>query len=116
MKNILLTIDGKTIKAPKGATVLEAARKAGIDIPTLCTHEELEPYGACRLCVVDIEGVRGFPTSCTTPAADNMTVKTDTPDRISSALIPDIRKFIQFNERGECIIRIISIILRKHRS
>ena len=55
MSEITLTIDGKEIKAEAGMTVLEAARKAGIDIPTLCHHEKLEPYGGCRLCMVEVD-------------------------------------------------------------
>ena len=60
-------------------TVLEAAQEAGIYIPTLCSDPDLEPYGSCRLCVVEIEGMRGLPTACTTPASDGMVVHTETP-------------------------------------
>ena len=80
MSEITLTIDGREVKAEKGDTVLEAAQKAGIEIPTLCAHPALEPYGACRLCIIEIEGMRGFPTSCTTPAVDGMVVKTTSPE------------------------------------
>ena len=76
---ICLTIDGRAVNAPAGATVLDAARCAGVRIPTLCAHEDLEPYGACRLCIVEIDGVRGYPTACTTPAAQGMVVRTNTP-------------------------------------
>lgn len=76
---ITLQIDGKEVKTTKGATVLKAAQEAGIYVPTLCADEDLEPYGGCRLCVVEIDGVRGQPTSCTTPAADSMVVRTQTP-------------------------------------
>jgi formate dehydrogenase alpha subunit len=76
---ITLTINGKQVEAVPGMTVLEAARSAGIYIPTLCYHPDLEPYGGCRLCVVEIEGMRGLPTACTTPAADGMVVHTETP-------------------------------------
>ena len=78
MDTITLTIDGTEVKAKKGATVLEAAQQAGIYVPTLCWDADLEPYGACRLCIVEIEGMRGLPTSCTTPASDGMVVHTDT--------------------------------------
>ncbi len=76
---ITLQIDGKEVKTTKGATVLRAAQEAGIYVPTLCADEDLEPYGGCRLCVVEIDGVRGQPTSCTTPAANGMVVRTQTP-------------------------------------
>jgi len=58
--------------------VLEAALDNNIQIPHLCTHSSLEPFGACRMCLVEIEGMRGYPTSCTTPAAEGMAVKTNT--------------------------------------
>ncbi len=76
MGSISLTIDGRTVEVEAGKTVLEAARTAGIHIPTICDHKDLNPYGSCRMCIVEIEGVRGYPTSCTTPAAEGMQVKT----------------------------------------
>jgi len=76
MAEIRLDIDGQRIAVESGATVLEAARQAHIHIPTVCAHEDLPNYGACRMCVVEIEGVRGYPTACTTPAADGMIVRT----------------------------------------
>ncbi len=79
LEQITLHIDGKEVKTRKGDTVLQAAQSAGIYIPTLCADEDLEPYGGCRLCVVEIDGVRGQPTSCTTPAANGMVVRTQTP-------------------------------------
>jgi len=78
MAEIKLTIDGQEVKAESGMTVLEAAQEAGIYIPTLCADPDLKPYGGCRLCIVEIEKMRGFPTSCTTPAAEGMVVKTNT--------------------------------------
>jgi len=75
---IKLTINGQEVKAKKGMTVLEAARSAGIYIPTLCYHEDLAPYGGCRLCVVEIEKVRGLQPACTYPASDGMVVHTET--------------------------------------
>ena len=80
METITLTIDGIAVTVKKGATVLEAAQQTGIYIPTLCWDADLEPYGACRLCIVEIEGMRGLSTSCTTPATDGMVVHTDTPE------------------------------------
>ena len=59
MSEILIQIDGKEVKATEGMTVLEAARNAGISIPTLCHHEKLEPFGGCRLCMVEVD-VRGW--------------------------------------------------------
>jgi predicted molibdopterin-dependent oxidoreductase YjgC len=74
---VALAIDGRAVTAPAGVSVLEACRAVGIHIPTLCHDPRLEPYGACRLCVVQIEDMRGFPTSCTTLVADGMVVTTD---------------------------------------
>jgi len=79
MDKITLTVDDKQVEAKAGMTVLEAVKEAGIYIPTLCYHPALTPYGGCRLCVVEIEKMRGFPTSCTTPAGDGMVVRTNTP-------------------------------------
>jgi formate dehydrogenase beta subunit len=78
-ENIKLTIDGIEVEVEKGVTVLQAAQSAGIYIPTLCYHPNLAPYGGCRLCIVEIQNMRGLPTACTTPAADGMVVTTHTP-------------------------------------
>ena len=79
MEEITLTIDDRQVEARKGTTILEAATEADIFIPTLCYHPSLPPYGGCRLCVVEIEKMRGFPTSCTTPATSNMVLTTTSP-------------------------------------
>ena len=73
-----ITIDGREILAAEGATVLETALASSLYIPNLCHAPRLEPYGACRLCVVEIEGMRGLPTSCTTVVTDGMVVQSDT--------------------------------------
>jgi NADPH-dependent glutamate synthase beta subunit-like oxidoreductase len=78
-EKIKLTIDGKNVEVEKGTTVLRAAQTAGIYIPTLCYHPDLPPYGGCRLCIVEIEKMRGLPTACTTPVADGMAVTTGSP-------------------------------------
>jgi len=79
MDTITLTIDGKQVTTEAGRTVLQAARQAGIEIPTICAHDDLPDYGACRMCIVEIDNVRGYPTSCTTPATDGMVVRTQSP-------------------------------------
>ena len=78
MGKVSLTIDGTKVEAREGATVLGAAQDAGIYIPSLCTDPDLEPYGGCRLCLVEIENVEGLPASCTTPVAEGMMIHTDT--------------------------------------
>ncbi len=76
---IRLTIDGREIETELGQTILEVARERGIHIPTLCHHEALEPFGACRLCVVEIEGGRGkqLVASCAYPCTDGLVVHTN---------------------------------------
>ena len=76
---VRLTIDGKPVTAPEGTTVIRAAALAGINIPKLCASDMLEPFGSCRLCLVEIEGAKGLPASCTTEVADGMNVTTQNP-------------------------------------
>jgi formate dehydrogenase beta subunit len=76
---IALNIDGREVETKKGRTVLEAALEAGVYIPHLCHHPDLTPVGGCGLCLVEIEGMQGLHTSCTTPAEEGMRVKTKTP-------------------------------------
>lgn len=73
---VTLTIDGKTVTAPDGATVLDAALAAGIDVPRLCHHPELAPWGGCRLCVVEVDGYTAPMPSCGLTADDGMVVTT----------------------------------------
>jgi predicted molibdopterin-dependent oxidoreductase YjgC len=98
---ISLTIDGVKIEVPKGATVLEAAQKAGVYIPTLCYDPDLKPYGGCRMCIVEIEKMRGIPPSCTTPATDGMVVHTETP-AVNRAR-RTVMELILANHIGECL-------------
>jgi len=77
-----LTIDGHRVNVEPGTTILQAARSVGIDIPTLCQDDRLEPFAACRLCLVEIEGARGPVASCAAEAADGMVVYTETEDII----------------------------------
>ncbi|MEV5964498.1 formate dehydrogenase subunit alpha [Kribbella sp. NPDC051952] len=71
-----LTIDGVDVTVPPGTSVMRAAKHAGVDVPKLCASDNLEAFGSCRLCVVEIDGVRGTPASCTTPVRDGMVVHT----------------------------------------
>ena len=82
-----LTINGRAVTVETGATVLDACRRAGVYVPTLCDDPDLDPYGACRLCIVKVEGLRGMPSSCTTPAAEGMKVTTE------DAEILDVRRW-----------------------
>jgi formate dehydrogenase major subunit len=73
-----VTIDGVAVTVPPGTSVMRAAKEAGLDIPKLCATDSLEAFGSCRLCVVEIDGARGTPASCTTPVAPGMVVRTQT--------------------------------------
>ncbi len=75
-ETVTLTIDGEQVTVPKGTSVMAAASSMGTKIPRLCATDSLEPFGSCRLCLVEIEGRRGTPASCTTPADDGMVVHT----------------------------------------
>jgi NADH-quinone oxidoreductase subunit G len=80
-----VTVDGKKVEVPVGATILDAAKAAGSRVPTLCADNKLHPFGACRICLVEVEGTpRKFTPSCTTPATDNMVVRTTSPALIGA--------------------------------
>jgi len=85
MPTITVTVDGKKVEVPMGSTILEAANAAGSRVPTLCHDNKLHPFGACRICIVEVEGTpRRFTPSCTTPANDNMVVRTTSPELINA--------------------------------
>ncbi len=74
--DVTLTIDDQTVTVPEGTSIMHAAIQAGIDIPRLCATDSLEPFGSCRLCVVEIDGRKGVPSSCTTPCEPGLRVTT----------------------------------------
>jgi formate dehydrogenase major subunit len=76
---VTLTIDGRSVTVPLGTTVMRAAAENGTSIPKLCATDNLKEFGSCRLCLVEIDGMKGTPASCTTPVTDGMTVRTQTP-------------------------------------
>jgi formate dehydrogenase major subunit len=82
-KMVTLEIDGVSVSVPEGTSVMAAAAMLGTSIPKMCATDSLEPFGSCRLCLVEIEGRRGTPASCTTPAENGMKVKTQT-DRLAT--------------------------------
>src|SRR3978361_800576 len=75
-EQVTLTIDGRAVSVPKGTSVMAAAALLQAPIPKLCATDSLEAFGSCRLCLVEIEGRRGTPASCTTPAGNGMVVHT----------------------------------------
>jgi NADP-reducing hydrogenase subunit HndD len=88
MNNISVTINNIKVDVENGSTILEAAKKAGVKIPTLCHIESQLPKGACRVCMVEVEGARNLVAGCTTPAANGMVIKTNTKT------VRDARKFV----------------------
>jgi formate dehydrogenase major subunit len=78
-REVTLDIDGVQITVPEGTSLMRAAAEAGVMVPKLCATDSLEPFGSCRLCLVEIEGRKGFPASCTTPAEAGMKVRTQSP-------------------------------------
>jgi formate dehydrogenase major subunit len=76
---VTLNIDGVDVTVPEGTSIMHAAQLGGVTVPKLCATDSLEPFGSCRLCLVEIEGRRGYPASCTTPVAAGIKVKTQTP-------------------------------------
>ncbi|RZO10729.1 formate dehydrogenase subunit alpha [Pseudomonas moorei] len=85
-QQVTLLIDGKEVSVPEGTSVMRAAVEAGVQVPKLCATDSLEPFGSCRLCLVEIEGRRGYPASCTTPVEAGMKVRTQ------SSKLQDLRR------------------------
>lgn len=83
-KLINITIDNQKVSVPEGTTILEAAKMAGIDIPTLCFLKDINEIGDCRMCIVKVEGRKGFATSCIQKVEEGMIVKTHTPEIIEA--------------------------------
>ena len=81
-----VTIDGRRAEVPAGRTVLEAAREAGIKIPTLCYHRDLSVDGSCRLCMVEVENMPGQAAACTLPVSEGMVVSTTTVSTWTSTI------------------------------
>ena len=80
----VVTINGKEIEAADGTLILDVAREAGYEIPTFCYHAKLGTLGSCRMCLVEIEGMRKLQPSCTTPVMDGMKVQTESPDVVKA--------------------------------
>lgn len=96
-----LTIDGIEVKAKKGMTILEAAKQAGIDIPTLCFLKDINEVGDCRMCIVQVEGRRGFATSCIQKVEEGMIVHTNTKEVLEARHV--ILDLIVSNHSKDCL-------------
>ena len=97
---VSLTIDGKKVTVEEGMTILKAAEKLGIEIPTLCFHDKLEPVGACRMCLVEVEKVPKLQVACATVVSEGMVVKTNTPQVIKAR--KGILEFLLINHPLDC--------------
>ena len=97
---ITVTVDGVTFEAPKGELLIKAAQEHGVYIPRFCWHERMKPVGVCRMCLVEIEGGRGYPPACTTPVAEGMVVHTqsDTVKKIQDGVL----EFLLVNHPLDC--------------
>jgi len=101
-RTLNMEIDHRRVSFPEGVTVHRAAELNGVYIPSLCSHKDLSPYGGCRLCMVEIEGLRGYPLSCSTAAEEGMIVRTDTV-RLRE-LRQEILKLILSEHPSSCLI------------
>ena len=98
---INLKIDNKEISVPEGTTILEAARQANIDIPTLCYLKKVNEIGDCRMCIVEVEGRKGFATSCIQKVEEGMVVHTHTPDVLEARKM--VLDLIISNHAKDCL-------------
>ncbi len=99
-EQVTLTIDGQTVRAPKGTLLIEAARTAGIDIPHYCYHPGLAVVGSCRMCLVEIEKVPKLQPSCATPVAEGMVVRTKSPQALQNRR--SVLEFLLLNHPLDC--------------
>jgi NADH-quinone oxidoreductase chain G len=97
---VSLTIDGKQVTVEEGTTILKAAEKLGIEIPTFCYHDKLEAVGACRMCLVEVEKMWKLQVACATPVTEGMVVMTDTP-KVKSAR-KGVLEFLLINHPLDC--------------
>jgi NADP-reducing hydrogenase subunit HndD len=98
---ITLTIDEQEVKVEKGTTILQAAKQAGIDIPTLCFLKDINEVGDCRMCIVEVEGRRGFATSCIQKVEEGMVVHTNTPNVLEARHV--VLDLIISNHAKDCL-------------
>jgi formate dehydrogenase (NAD+, ferredoxin) subunit A len=101
VRMINLTIDGIGVSVPETDTIIEAARKAGLDVPALCYDPCLPKEGACRICVVEVEGARSLMASCTTPVSEGMVVQTESEKVVSTR--KDILRLLLDNHPNDCL-------------
>ncbi len=110
---VTLTIDGKTVEAQEGMTILGAAKSVGIDIPTLCWMKKINDIGACRVCVVQVEGEERMAAACNTPVSEGMVIRTNTPEVVRARQTN--LQMILSEHRSECTscVRVDTCALRQ---
>jgi formate dehydrogenase alpha subunit len=101
-ERVTINIDNQILEVEKGLTILQAAEENNIYIPTLCAHKDLTPFGGCRMCIVEVEGMRGFPTACTTPVEEGMVIRTKTAQ--VQAERKEILQLILSEHTSSCLI------------
>ena len=101
-QNVNLKIDDKEVCVPEGTTILEAAKTVGIDIPTLCFLKDINEIGDCRMCIVEVEGRRGFATSCIQKVEEGMIVRTHSPEVIEARKV--VLDLILSNHQRDCLV------------
>jgi formate dehydrogenase alpha subunit len=101
-KRVKINIDNQSLEVEKGLTILQAAERHDIYIPTLCAHQDLTPLGGCRMCIVEVDGMRGFPTACTTPVEEGMVIRTHTAQ--VQAVRREILQLILSEHTSSCLI------------
>ena len=104
---ITLRINGSDVEMPNGTSVLDAVNASGTYISQFCKDPDMKPIGACRTCIVQIDGIRGFPTSCSLPATDGMQVWTDSEDvsRVRRGVLELTQAMVETNPNGAESIR-----------
>ena len=97
---VTVTIDGKEVQAPRGELLIKVAQEHGSYIPRFCWHERMKPVGMCRMCLVEVEGMRGMQISCATPVSDGMVVNTQSPN--VKAVQDGVLEFLLINHPLDC--------------
>ena len=101
-EHVTLTIDGKEISVPAGTLIIRAAEQMGVEIPRFCDHPLLEPVGACRQCIVEVEGAPKPVTSCTTPVTQDMEVRTQETSPVADKAQRGVMELLLINHPLDC--------------
>jgi len=103
MSTLTIEVNGRKVEAKKGETILSALKREGVKVPTLCYLENLAPSGACRMCVVEVEGSANLVPSCSFPVAEGMKIRSNSP-----SVMPVVAKNTSSEETRSSMVRIFS--------